>query len=221
MSTTETHTIEAGVHGRYLIRPAEAEGPAPLLVGFHGYAETAEENLDQLIELPGLVHWHIVSIQGLHPFYRSRLGDLGASWMTRLDRELAIADNIRYVSSVLTRVKEQLTVAEPLVFVGFSQGTAMAYRAAAGAGHPGQGLIALGGDVPTEILEQDLSGFPRVLIGRGTEDKWYDAGKMERDVDLLATAGIEAETSVFEGGHEWTGEFYRAAGQFLASLDGR
>jgi predicted esterase len=219
MATTEVHTIAASVHGRYLIRAADAEGAAPLLVGFHGYAETAEENLDQLLELRNLAHWHVVSIQGLHPFYRSRLGDLGASWMTRQDRELAIEDNTRYVGQVLARVKEQLEVGEPLVFVGFSQGTAMAYRAAAGSGHPAQGLIALGGDVPTEILERDLGGFPRVLIGRGTEDKWYDAGKMEHDVDLLGTADIVPETCVFEGGHEWTGEFYRAAGQFLASLE--
>ncbi len=216
--TFEAHTIAASVHGRYLIRSSAEEGPAPLLVGFHGYAETAEENLDALLELPGLAHWHIVAIQGLHPFYRSRSGDLGASWMTRLDRELAIEDNVRYVGEAVTRIKTQVEVAEPVVFLGFSQGTAMAYRAAAGSGHPSQGLIALGGDAPTEIFKGELDGFPRVLIGRGTEDEWYDEGKMQRDLDLLTAAGIEPATCVFEGGHEFTAEFYQAAGRFLNGL---
>lgn len=216
--TYEAHTIAARVHGRYLIRSATGEGAAPLLVGFHGYAQTAEENLDALLELPGLAHWHIVSIQGLHPFYRSRSGELGASWMTRLDRELAIADNVRYVGEALTRIQEQIEIFGPIAFLGFSQGTAMAYRAAAGSGHPGQGLIALGGDAPTEIFKNDLSDFPRVLIGRGSDDEWYDEGKMERDLELLGTAGIEAETCLFDGGHEFTAEFNQAASRFLNGL---
>ena len=209
--TFEAHTIAARVHGRYLVRSADAEGPAPLLVGFHGYAQTAEENLDALLELRGLVSWHIVSIQGLHVFYRSRSGELGASWMTRSDRELAIVDNIRYV-------KSRIQVAEPVVFLGFSQGTAMAYRAAASAGHDCHGLIALGGDAPTEIFKGDLTGFPRVFIGRGTGDEWYDEGKLQRDFDLLSAAGVAVETCVFEGGHEFTPEFYQAAASFLGDL---
>ncbi len=216
--TFEAHTIAARMHGRYLIRSAEADGPAPLLVGFHGYAQTAEEHLDALLELRGLVDWHLVAIQGLHVFYRSRSGELGASWMTRSDRELAIVDNVRYVGEVLTEVKSRIEVAEPVVFLGFSQGTAMAYRAAAGAGHACQGLIALGGDAPTEIFRAELGGFPRVFIGRGTEDEWYDDAKLQRDFDLLNAAGIEAETCVFEGGHEFSAEFYQAAGRFLGEL---
>ncbi len=214
----EVHAIETSIHGRYLIRKAEAEGPAPLLVGFHGYAQTAEEHLDALLEIPGLVHWHLVAIQGLHRFYRSRSGDLGASWMTRQDRELAIEDNARYVNAALTDVKKHLEVSAPVAFFGFSQGTAMAYRAAAVAGHPSQGLVALGGDVPSEVLKVDLDGFPRILIGRGKDDEWYDEGKMQRDLELLGAAGIEPESCVFEGGHEFTGEFCRVAGKFLNGL---
>lgn len=216
--TFEAHTIAASVHGRYLIRSAAEAGPAPLLVGFHGYGQTAEENLDALLELPGLVHWHIVAIQGLHPFYRSRNGEVGASWMTRLDRQLAIEDNVRYVGEVLSRVKSQIEVAEPVVFIGFSQGTAMAYRTAAGSSHTSQGLIALGGDAPTDIFKVDLAAFPPILIGRGTEDELYDQAKMERDLDLLSAAGIDVETCVFEGGHEFSADFYQAAGRFLNRL---
>ncbi len=217
-TTFEIHTLEARVHGRYLVRPAKAKGPAPLLVGFHGYGETAEDHLDALLELPGLGHWHIAAIQGLHPFYRSRSGDLGASWMTRQDRELAIADNIRYVGDALAQIKGQLEVTETLAFFGFSQGTAMAYRAAAGSGHPSRGLVALGGDAPAEIFKGGLDGFPRVLIGRGKEDEWYEESKMQRDLDLLTGAGVDARTCVYEGGHEFTAEFCQVAGRFLNKL---
>ena len=214
----EVRHVETAVHGRLLVRPASGAGAAPLLVGFHGYAQSAEENLAALAGLPGIERWHVAAIQGLHPFYRNRDGEIGATWMTRQDRELAIADNVRYVGAALARSKEELEVAGPLVLVGFSQGTAMAYRAAALSGHRVDGLIALGGDVPAEIVERPLDGFPRVLIGRGTEDTWYDEAKMARDLELLGGAGVEVESCVFPGGHEWTAEFYRAAGEFLAGL---
>ncbi len=214
----EVHHLEAQVHGRYLIRAADSEGSAPLLVGFHGYAQTAEEHLDALLELPGLVHWHLVAIQGLHPFYRARGAELGASWMTRQDRDLAIADNIRYVSAAIADAKRNLDVNETVALFGFSQGTAMAYRAAASSGHDFAGLVALGGDVPSEILAGGLDGFPRVLIGRGDEDTWYDANKLQRDLDLLEAAGVEPQSCLFQGGHEFTGEFNRAAGRFLNGL---
>ncbi len=214
----EVHTLEARIHGRYLVRRAKAKGPAPLLVGFHGYAQTAEEHLDALLELPGLAHWHIVAIQGLHRFYRSRSGELGASWMTSQDRELAIEDNVRYVADALGRIKAELDVAEPIAVFGFSQGTAMAYRAVARSGHPGRGLVALGGDAPAEIFKAGLDGFPPVLIGRGVEDEWYDESKMQRDLDLLAAAGVDTQTCVFDGGHEFTAEFCQAAGRFLNKL---
>ena len=71
---------------------------------------------------------------GVDPLYNSKTGEVVASWMTKLDRVEAIADNTRYAGAVLEKVRAELGVAPPIVFVGFSQGTAMAYRAALGAG---------------------------------------------------------------------------------------
>ena len=42
-------------------------------------------------------------MQALHPFY-TKTERIVASWMTRQDRELAIADNIRYVQAVIDAV---------------------------------------------------------------------------------------------------------------------
>lgn len=213
-------TIPATVHGRYLVRPARAGGqggapkadggrPVPLVIGFHGYGQTGEDHLQDLERLPGSNSWHLVAVQGLHPFY-TRTGQVVASWMTRLDRELAIADNVAYAASVADAVRRELRETGPLVFTGFSQGVAMAYRAAAAV--PCDGLIVLAGDVPPDV---DPTRLPPLLIGRGTEDDWYDEAKMTADLERLEAAGASAEQCVFEGGHVWGQEFREAAGVFL------
>jgi len=212
----EEREIAALVHGRYLVEAPEVEG-CPLLVGFHGYGENAEKHLEDLRRLPGASRWALCAVQALHPFY-NRTGDVIACWMTRLQRERAILDNVRYVASVVAELKRELPVSDRLVYLGFSQGAAMAYRAAAGSGHPCQGLIVLGGDVPPELERHDLSRFPPVLLGRGTSEEWYDAAKMEHDVELLRRKGADVRPCVFEGGHEWTNEFRAAAGQFLEEV---
>lgn len=207
--------LPATVHGHYWVRPArEAAGPAPLLVGFHGYGETGEGFLESLEGIPGVAGWHLASVQGLHPFY-TRKGEVVAGWMTRFDRELAIADNTAYARAVVEALREELPAAPTLVFAGFSQGVAMAYRAAAAM--PSAGVLSLAGDVPPEV---DPAALPPVLAGRGRDDEWYDDAKLAEDRRRLEAAGVPVETCVFDGGHEWTPEFYRAAGRFLARLTG-
>lgn len=209
--------VAATIHGRYLLEvPGEVEG-APLLVGFHGYGENAERHLEELRRIPGASRCVLCAVQALHPFY-NRTGEVIACWMTRLDREQAILDNVRYVASVVASVRQELPVSERLVYLGFSQGAAMAYRAAAGAGHACQGLIVLGGDVPPELEEQDLSRFPPVLLGRGSSEEWYDAAKMEHDVELLRAKRVDVRPVIFQGGHEWTDEFRAAAGELLREV---
>ncbi len=81
----QTHTIAATVHGRFLVR----EGPPDrLLAGFHGYAETAEKHLNELLKIPGVDDWTIAAVQALHPFYAGRTQEVVASWMTPLDRQV-------------------------------------------------------------------------------------------------------------------------------------
>jgi predicted esterase len=216
MSDIRVHLIEAAVHGRYLLRPATGS-PAGILVGFHGYGESAPTHLESLAEIPGAESWAIASIQGLHPFY-TRSGEVVASWMTKLDRSVAITDNIAYVRAAVGEVLESSGIDGPLVYAGFSQGVAMAYRAAAAGGHACRGLIALAGDVPPELAEQALSGFPRVLIGRGSSDSWYSEEKLTADVQLLRGKGVEVDFERFDGGHEWVPVFHQRCGELLSRL---
>lgn len=202
------------VHGRYLLEVTPEPQGCPLLVGFHGYGENAERHLEELRRIPGASRWTLCAVQALHPFY-NRTGGVIASWMTRQLRERAILDNLRYVASVVAEVKRELPVSERLAYLGFSQGAAMAYRAAAGSGHACRGVVVLGGDVPPELESRDLGHFPPVLLGRGSSEEWYDAAKMEHDVELLRRKRVDVRPFVFQGGHEWTNEFRAEAGRFL------
>jgi predicted esterase len=204
MSDFDTHTIPTTVHGRYHIRDGPAER---LLVGFHGYGETAEAHMAELQQIPGIDRWTVVAVQALHPFYVSRTGMIVASWMTGLDRELAIDDNRAYVRSVVA----QFPPPQNLVFLGFSQGAAMAYRAASGSN--ATGVIALGGDVPPDVVASRPK-LPPVLIGRGIREAWYTDEKLQKDLRFLREV-TTVSTCVFDGSHEWTSEFRDAAAEFL------
>ena len=137
--------------------------------------------------------------------------------MTRQDRELAIADNLAYVTAVVEAVQREFEVVQPAIaFAGFSQGGAMAYRAAAyrAAAHPGAGgVIVLAADLPPDVSAP--GSLPSVLIGRGRADAWYTEEQMAADLDRLATVATGVDTCVFEGGHEWTDAFASTAGAFL------
>jgi predicted esterase len=217
--TSETFAIPARVHGHAILVVGSAAGPgAPLLVGFHGYGENAELHLAELARIPGVERFARAAVQALHPFY-TRRDEVVANWMTRFDRERAIADNVDYVAAAVARLQAAVPGgAGPLVYAGFSQGVAMAYRAAALAGHACAGVIALSGDVPPELAPSDLARLPPVVLGRGRAEAWYDEAKMAEDVRRLRTAGAAVRPVLFDGGHEWTDAFRAAAGEFLAEV---
>lgn len=209
------HTIAAKTHGRYLVHTPTAEAVGTLC-GFHGYKENADIHMAALRRIAADRHWRLISVQALNRFY-SKGGDVVANWMTRQDREHAIADNVAYVAAVLSEIAEESGAGRPLVYAGFSQGAAMAYRAAAFAGRPCDGLIVLAGDVPPDVAPV-AAQLPKILLGRGTTDEWYTAEKAGRDREVLGAAGADVVEHVFEGGHDWHDAFVAHAGDFLDQL---
>lgn len=206
-----TKAIAARCHGRYLV--AIPELSRATLVGFHGYKESAATQMDVLRRISGDRPVGLISIQGLHRFY-ARGGDVVASWMTREDREHAIADNVDYVSKVLAAVALEFGITRPLIYVGFSQGVAMAFRAATLVQRPCDGLIALASDVPPDVAPLAAS-LPAVLYGRGDSDDLYPAAQAAKDLALLRAAGVQVREQTFAGGHEWSAAFIETSTAFV------
>ena len=222
--------IATQVHGRYLVRPAES---SLVLAGFHGYGESAHTHFARLEHTPGSEQWFLISIQGLHRFYERRTNAVVASWMTSQDRELAIADNIAYIARVLQNAVPAWPEVRGAVFAGFSQGVAMAFRAAvttrgpaAAATRPWRDrpqchVLAVGGDIPPELSAHDLGRLSSVLVCRGAEDPWYGRDAYERDVARLTDAGVPVEAVVVPGAHEWSSDVTTRAGNYLTLVRAR
>lgn len=213
---TEIRSVSALVHGRVLVEGAgDPTRRGRLLVGFHGYGETLEEHARELRSIPGAETWTIAALQGLHRFYRTKTGEVVASWMTKQDRDRAILDNLAWVGSVVGGLVQEIE-ARAVVVAGFSQGVAMAYRAAHRCGVAVDRLMVLAGDVPPDVAKNRPQRLPPVLMGRGTSDEWYSEAKMARDVEILEGAEVPLETCVFDDGHLWTDAYREAAGRVLA-----
>jgi predicted esterase len=148
-------------------------------------------------------------VQGLHRFYTRGDERVVANWMTREDREIAIADNIAYVARAIDAA---VPAGQRLVLLGYSQGAAMAYRAAATSTRPIAALMAIGGDVPSDV---DLRRLPRTFIGVGEKDHWYTPDKVRVDLEKLASEGVSHELRTWPTGHEWSDECRRAIHDWL------
>ena len=193
-------------------RPCRRRGRCS--VGFHGYAETAGDHLDALADDSRQPRRGCSSsVQALHPFY-TRKERVVASWMTRDDRELAIGDNIDYVGRVLDRVRADHPTRPTLVFSGFSQGGAMAYRAAAN--YRADGLIMLAARRAAGHRRTPRRARCRRCCSAAER---RTSGIPKRRKPLTArrsrSIGARVETCVFDGGHEWTDAFRAAASAFL------
>ncbi len=210
--------VATPVHGRYLVQPARTAPARGWFVGYHGYAQNAEIMLDLLRPVPGADGWLVVAVQALHAFY-NRSEDVVANWMTRQDRELAIADNVAYVDAVLDALAREHGEPARIVHAGFSQGVGMAYRAAALGRRPAAGVLAVAGDLPPELRTSPERPWPRVRIVTGSRDGYYGEALVRRDEALLREAGAYASARIVEGaGHEWTGDVIEEAGAFLAAV---
>jgi predicted esterase len=186
-----------------------------MLVGFHGYGEDAEAQLERLRAMPESAHWICVSIQALHRFYQRRTNAVVASWMTRQDRELAIADNVAYVMTCIDAVAAEWPTIPEIMFAGFSQGVGMAFRAAVHSSRHVAGVIAVGGDVPPELTPEAVKRVTAALIARGNSDDWYTKEKFADDERRLRESSVSVRVLEFNGGHEWSGEVTAAASDFL------
>jgi predicted esterase len=108
------------------------------------------------------------------------------------------------------------SVRSPVVFAGFSQGAAMAFRAACDSPGSVSAVVAVGGDVPPELVPAALALVKSAFLARGDGDEWYTHEKWIADETRLTAAGVGVRRFRHGAGHEWNAEVSAAVADFLA-----
>jgi predicted esterase len=177
----------------------------------HGYGQRADDLL-ALCE-PLLCDGRLlVAPEGLSRFYlRGVRGDVGASWMTRDDRELEIRDYLRWLDTLAAHLPPAGSERRSCV-MGFSQGAATAWRwVLAGHTHVDR-LVQWGGGIPPDA---DLAAHRprlermRIHLVRGESDAVWDEGAFADDCKRLADHAIAHDCHPYAGGHKVDGAVLR------------
>jgi predicted esterase len=206
------HAIVVPRTARYFTLGPTHGFPRELWFVCHGYGQLASRFLRQFAPLDDGTRL-IIAPEGLSRFYLDpipkRRSDpsprIGASWMTREDRESEIADYVAYLERLATEIRHPLAGAAPrLVVLGFSQGTATVSRWLAASEMRVEQLVLWAGSIPPEL---DVAAWAARLHGAaitlvaGDEDELATPAAVATEAERLSAAGVGYNLLRFHGGH--------------------
>jgi predicted esterase len=176
----------------------------------HGYAQLAGrfirrfaslDAVDRLIVAPeALNRYYFETAPGVH----AQDAGIGATWMTREDREHEITDYVAYLDTLYDTIIGGLSQPPSrIVALGFSQGGATAARWIERGSARVTDLILCGAFLPPELDVRSgaLKGAALSLM-HGSEDRYASSERIAKESERLNEAGVVHRVTAFDGGHE-------------------
>lgn len=206
MTEQQDATISVPRNAHYSFVGDPDEQPDELWYLGHGYGQLARRFIGRFSGIAAPGRW-LVAPEGLSRYYtRGTGGTVGASWMTREDREIEIEDYLRFLDLLHGHLVADLAQTPRLVFLGFSQGCATVSRWAARGKVPPSRLILWGEvqahDLTGDDLQRLVAADVRVQFVIGRADPFVSLAAVERAAGALTGAGLAVEVVEFDGGHE-------------------
>ena len=182
-----------------------------LWIACHGYGQLAAPFAKALLPLNDGSRL-IVAPEALSRFYlddplkqHGPTSPIGASWMTREDREHEIIDYVEYLDLVAATARGELGNRDVrVVALGFSQGVATACRWVALGQTAIHKLIIWGGTVPSDLPKDKGDGLFRgaeLVIVAGRKDAVVPVELLEKEHRSLEQRGLHSTLRLFDGGH--------------------
>lgn len=167
----------------------------------HGYGQLAEFFIRKFQHLSD--DYFIVAPEGMHRFYLSgSSGRVGASWMTKEERETDIQDNLNWLNDLNTELCEKYTF-ERKQLVGFSQGGATAIRWQVQGNIHADQLIVWASVFPPDLTleaEISISKTSTNYFVIGEKDEFYS---LEQQREVRETYELNGFISVsYDGKHD-------------------
>ncbi len=177
----------------------------------HGYGQLASDFIKEfeVIEAP---HRLIVAPEALMRYYAATgpgfhgpEARVGATWMTREDRENDIADYVAYlddlyetVFAAIDRAKTRVTV------VGFSQGGATTSRWLMRGNARADRLLLWGSLLPSDANLNEVAALSKrvsIAVVHGKRDQFAGKAMIAEQEKIMTANAIAYDMIVFDGGH--------------------
>lgn len=202
--------IEVPRTARYFLNGEIGKQITDVWFACHGYGQLAADFVKEF-DCIAQPHRLIVVPEAMSRFYLSSPSGfhgpdskIGATWMTREDREVEIADYVRYLDLLHKEILSAISATPRITVLGFSQGGATANRwLTRGSSHADR-LIMWGSLLPQDAdLEQAAEFFRGVAltIVYGTRDQYAGQGVIASYEKLLTGSRIPYRAITFDGGH--------------------
>lgn len=202
--TYPSHRITVRRSARYHVLGDRA-GADEVWIVLHGYSQLAGNFLRwfEPVARPGRV---IVAPEALSRAYfeEGQARRVGASWMTKEDREAEIEDYVRYLDQLAEEIIGTIPPRPRLEIHGFSQGAATACRWAAFGRHPASRLALWGGTVPPDLDLERLRASLRdaaMVVAVGDRDHFVTPEHVRNEHARLIGVGLPVTVRTFAGGH--------------------
>ncbi len=205
------HYIRVEKSARYSVLKPKGDVQS-VLFAIHGYRQLAPYFIKrfQVLADMGVM---IIAPEGLHRFYvEGYSGRVGASWMTKEDREIDIEDYVSYLNTLYGSVLSEIEVL-PVYLLGFSQGGPTACRWLAGSDIPFQSLVLYSTIFPKDfdfVINQNRLKDMQMQIAFGDDDTFASEKTISDKIKWLEDKGVTMDLVRFKGGHEVKPEVLQA-----------
>jgi predicted esterase len=179
------------------------ETATTVIFALHGYGQLVQFFIRKFYGLDAEKYF-VVAPEGLHRFYlKGSSGRVGASWMTKEERETDIDDYVSYLDSLWLEIDSKYNFIER-VLLGFSQGGATASRWHGLGKFKANHFILWASVFPfdMELKTNDLYLKSKNQFVIGTEDEYYSEEKIDEHIEDLNNKGLIFELIKFKGCHD-------------------
>lgn len=214
---SEARHIAVTRTARYYVIGEESPDIEDVWFVCHGYGQLASDFIREFegIATPTRL---IAAPEGLNRYYLSTAPEfhgpeskVGATWMTREDRDVEIRDYVSYLDELYALIMDQIGIARVTV-LGFSQGGATANRWVTRGSSRVDRLIMWGSTLPADADLNDAAEFFRhvdLTLVHGLRDQYANQGMIESYLKTLVSHSIPHNVVTFDGGHRMDRETLR------------
>lgn len=201
MKSTIKFEYSAHYRTSHIVNRQEKE----IFIALHGYGQLSEFFLRKLHPIFFEDRLIIVPEATNYAYLQGFSGRVGANWMTKHEREIAIVNNNNYLNALLQSFLLKYSNKPKIKVMGFSQGAATATRWVSQLDVPVDTLILWGGgfahDLDLGKTSENLQGT-KCYIALGDQDEFVTEESIQKQDELIKAMGLEVERLSYPGGHD-------------------